>query len=198
MSTLTLIWILSIAAATAFVVAGYLFGRRVRPVVPVALPTTTPTPATGGPPVAVAALTEDPRGPRRTRLPTVDASFTEGRLAQALRRLDPDRILELVILSDASGLPLAVAEGGRQGAVTAIDPELLAALAAAAHGLMTRVEGAVAPVRALTLQLGDAARIEVRPATTAIPTLLVTAGESGPSDARVTRFIEEIQPWVRA
>jgi hypothetical protein len=48
-------------------------------------------------------------------LPTVDASFTEGRLAQALRRLDPDRILELVILSDASGLPLAVAEGGRQG-----------------------------------------------------------------------------------
>ena len=134
--------------------------------------------------------------PRTARAKTVDPSYLEGRLVQALRRLDPERELAQLVLCDEFGLPLAAAETATG---PSHDPEVLSALAAEALGLMNRVGHALDRTHGVSVQIAAGRVRQVRPVSNAeIPVFLVSLGARVVPDDRFATFAEEVARLIRS
>lgn len=189
MNPLILAWTLSLAGALAFALAGYLVGRRTIAQGALAnqhLPD-LPDLAPSRPELAIP--------PVRVRPKTVDVRFLEGRLVQSLRRLDPDQRLSQLVLCDESGLPIAAADHVPAGTLSE-DPEHLSALGAQALALMGRVE-AVATSSAVTVELAEGRRLQVRPIPDiGVPLFLVAIGTTVVPDDRFDAFAREVRALI--
>lgn len=204
MSPTALSWILSLVAAAAFLVAGYLYGRRALPQGALAnerlpeQPPKGPPPSSPPPPPASPLLApvrpELQVPPVRVRPKTVDVRFLEGRLVQSLRKLDPEHRLSQLVLCDESGLPLAAADHLPSGGL-AEDPVHLSALAAEALSLTQRVDHVATTSGAVKVELANGRHLEVRAIHGLTPPLyLVTIGGPVVLDGRLEIFAAELKP----
>ncbi len=151
---------------------------------------TTTTPPL--PPLPASGTTTNTAAPRTARVPTVDARFFEGRLARALRGLDPTRAIDHLVLCDAAGLPMAVAD-----AATNADPEPLGAIAAQALDYLGRLAQTIGAADVVTARLADGRLVQVRPVPgTHVGLCLVSLGRELPSDERFVVFAREVLALV--
>ncbi|MFO0750319.1 MAG: hypothetical protein U1F43_32310 [Myxococcota bacterium] len=172
-------WLVSGGGAIAFLGGGYLLGRSRSSV---ASPPTPPAPLVSAPaPRSDAPPRERPttRPSPRPAVASRPGATRDEQLVQVMRALDPlGSDLSSIVLVDASGLPLASTD-------ERVDPTEVAAIAAQALGLLTRVGELVAPARGLSLDLDGGRVLDIRPiAPGEQPYLLVSAGARRPDDTR--------------